>query len=141
MSHVKTPSPYAAIRFTLGRASSCKILLHLNTMKVLNKFLKNVTGNYVEGVVNGRTGSGPVRSTSCKTKHDTFKIASWNTGTMRGRSSEIVETITRRNVDLCCMQEVRWRGASARHNWKRLQIQVFLGWQQPRHKWRWCAPG
>ena len=34
---------------------------------------------------------------------------------MRGRSNEIVETITRRNIDLCCMQEVRWRGASARH--------------------------
>ena len=84
-------------------------------MKVLNKFLKNGTGNYVEGVVNGRTGSGPVRSTSCETPHDTFKIASWNIGTMRGRSSEIVETITRRNVDLCCVQEVRWRGASARH--------------------------
>ena len=48
---------------------------------------------------------------------------------------EIVETITGRNVDLCCVQEVRRRGASARHNWKRLQIQVFLGWQQPRHKW------
>ena len=84
-------------------------------MKVLNKFLKNGTGNYVEGVVNGRTGSGPVRSTSCETPHDTFKIASWNIGTMRGRSSEIVETITRRNVDLCCVQEVGWRGASARH--------------------------
>ena len=84
-------------------------------MKVLNKFLKNGTGNYVEGVVNGRTGSGPVRSTSCETPHDTFKIASWNVGTMRGRSSEIVETITRRNIDLCCVQEVRWRGASARH--------------------------
>ena len=63
-------------------------------MKVLNKFLKNGTGNYVECVVNGRTGSGPVRSTSCETPHDTFKIASWNIGTMRGRSSEIVETIT-----------------------------------------------
>ena len=84
-------------------------------MKVLNKFLKNGTGNYVEGVVNGRTGSGPVRLTSCETPHDTFKIASWNIGTMRGRSSEIVETITRRNIDLCCVQEVRWRGASARH--------------------------
>ena len=84
-------------------------------MKVLNKFLKNGTGNYVEGVVNGRTGSGPVRSTSCETTHNTFKIASWNIGTMRGRSSEIVETITRRNIDLCCVQEVRWRGASARH--------------------------
>ena len=84
-------------------------------MKVLNKFLKNGTGNYVEGVVNGRTGSGPVRSTSCETPHNTFKIASWNIGTMRGRSSEIVETITRRTIDLCCVQEVRWRGASARH--------------------------
>ena len=84
-------------------------------MKVLNKFLKNGTGNYVEGVVNGRTGSGPVRSTSCETPYDTFRIASWNIGTMRGRSSEIVETITRRNIDLCCVQEVRWRGASARH--------------------------
>ena len=84
-------------------------------MKVLYKFLKNGTGNYVEGVVNGRTGSGPVRSTSCETPHNTFKIASWNIGTMRGRSSEIVETITRRNIDLCCVQEVRWRGASARH--------------------------
>ena len=84
-------------------------------MKVLNKFLKNRTGNYVEGIVNGRTGSGPVRSTSCETPHDTLKIASWNIGTMRGRSSEIVETITRRNVDLCCVQEVRRRGASARY--------------------------
>ena len=84
-------------------------------MKVLNKFLKNGTGNYVECVVKGRTGRGPVRSTSCETPHNTFKIASWNIGTMRGRSSEIVETITRRNVDLCCVQEVRWRGASAIH--------------------------
>ena len=83
-------------------------------MKVLNKFLKNRTGNYVEGVVNGRTGSEPVRLTSCETPHDTLKIACC-IGTMRGRSSEIVETITRRNVDLCCVQEVRWRGASARY--------------------------
>ena len=33
---------------------------------------------------------------------------------MRDISSEIVETITRRNIDLCFAQEVRWRGASAR---------------------------
>ena len=84
-------------------------------MKVLNKFFKNGTGNYVEGVVNGRTGSRPVRLTSCETPQDTLKIASCYIGTMRGRSSEIVETITRRNVDLCCVQEVRRRGASARY--------------------------
>ena len=50
----------------------------------------------VEGVVNGRTGNGPIRSTSCEIPHDTFKIASWNIGTMQGRSIEIVEAITRR---------------------------------------------
>ena len=34
-------------------------------MKVLNKFLKNGTGNYAE--TDGRTGSGTVKSTSCET--------------------------------------------------------------------------
>ena len=85
-------------------------------MSVLSKFLENGTGNnLVEGVVNGRAGCGPARSASCETPQNTFRVASWNVGTMRGRSSEIVETITRRNIDLCCVQEVRWRGASARY--------------------------
>ena len=35
-------------------------------------------------------------------------------GTLRGRSSEVVETVSRRGIDLCCVQEVRWHGASAR---------------------------
>ena len=43
-----------------------------------------------------------------------FRLSSWNVGTMRGRSSEIVETLTRRSIDICCIQESRWRGASAR---------------------------
>ena len=43
-----------------------------------------------------------------------FRIVSLNVGTLRGRSSEVVETVSRRGVDLCCLQEVRWRGASAR---------------------------
>ena len=84
-------------------------------MSVLSKFLKSGTGNYVEGVANGRVGSGPTRSISCEIPQNTLKVASWNIGTMRGRSSEIVETIKRRNIDLSCVQEVRWRGASARY--------------------------
>ena len=35
-------------------------------------------------------------------------------GTLRRRSNEVVETISRRNIDICCLQETRWRGASAR---------------------------
>ena len=41
-----------------------------------------------------------------------FRIASLNVGTLRG--SEVVETVSRRGVDLCCLQEVQWHGASAR---------------------------
>ena len=33
---------------------------------------------------------------------------------MRGCAGQVVETMTRRKVDVCCVQEVRWRGASAR---------------------------
>ena len=35
-----------------------------------------------------------------------LRIASWNVGTMSGRSTEVMEAITRRNVDICSVQEV-----------------------------------
>ena len=73
MKSEKVEGPYAAIRFTLV----VKFYFNLNTMQVLNKFFwKNGTGNCVEGVVNGRTGSGPVRSKLCEISYNTFEIAS-----------------------------------------------------------------
>ena len=65
----------------------------------------NGTGTLSEVVVNGRAGVnvGPVRSISCEILQKRFKlrIASLNVGTMRGRASEIVETLARRKSDLC----------------------------------------
>ena len=43
-----------------------------------------------------------------------FTIASLNVGTLRGRSSEEVKTVSRGVMDLFCLQEVRWHGAFAR---------------------------
>ena len=43
-----------------------------------------------------------------------LRIASLNVGSMKGRSGEVVETLERRKVDICCVQETRWRGCSAR---------------------------
>ena len=43
-----------------------------------------------------------------------LRMASINVGTLRGRAGEIVEMLERRSVDVCCVQEVRWRGASVR---------------------------
>ena len=63
------------------------------------------------GLVVGRSDYYHAKSHFVRTS---FRIASWNVGTMRGRSGEIVETISRRGIDVCCLQETRWRGASAR---------------------------
>ena len=87
--------------------------------------------NNVESVVKGRARKrGLVRSSSCEIpRKSLFRIATLNVGTMRGRSSEVVETMSRRDIDLCCMQEVRWRGASAR----------FITGQDDRYKFFWVG--
>ena len=73
-------------------------------------------GNHqVEGVPNNRA------SVRCEhyqiisqLSHQNFRVCSWTVGTMRGRSNEVVDVISRHKVDICSLQEVRWRGASAR---------------------------
>ena len=54
-------------------------------------------------------GKGDRPSGKCK-----LRIGTVNVGTMSGRASEVVEMLTRRKVDVCCLQETRWRGGSAR---------------------------
>ena len=39
---------------------------------------------------------------------------SLNIGTMTGKSRELADTMTRRNIDIACIQETRWKGAKAR---------------------------
>ncbi len=46
---------------------------------------------------------------SCK--HSKWlRIGTLNIGTLKGKTSEVVETVTRRRIDLCCLQETRWKG-------------------------------
>ena len=78
----------------------------------------NGTGTLSEGVVNGTAGVNvrPVRSISCEILQKRFKlrIAFLNVGTMRGKASEIVETLARRRIDICAVQETRWTVCSTR---------------------------
>ena len=39
-----------------------------------------------------------------------IKVATWNVGTLTGRSGEVVRVLEKRRVDLCCLQETRWKG-------------------------------
>ena len=84
-------------------------------MTVLFKFLvRRVVKFPAHGRVGKSLGCGPTRSSNHETPHQMFRIASLNVDTLRNRSNEVVEMVSRRGVDLCCLQEVRWHGASAR---------------------------
>ena len=41
-------------------------------------------------------------------------FSTWNVGSMPGKWGEISETLKRRCVDICCVQEVKWKGQGAR---------------------------
>ncbi|RUS72507.1 hypothetical protein EGW08_019735 [Elysia chlorotica] len=43
-----------------------------------------------------------------------FRLGTLNVNTLRGRVCEVVETSSRRKVDICCIQETRYRGGGCR---------------------------
>jgi len=64
---------------------------------------------------------------------DWIKFATWNIGTMSGRSAEVAETLHRRKIDVRCVQETRWTGSGAR----------VMGKGMSRYKlfWQGCKDG
>jgi len=42
------------------------------------------------------------------------RLGTWNIGSISGRGTEVCEELRKRMVDVCCLQEVRWRGQGAR---------------------------
>ena len=84
-------------------------------MIVLSKFFVRRGVKFpAHGRVTKSLRCGPTRSSNHETPHQKmFRIASLNVGTLRGISSKVVETVSRRGVDLCCLQEVQWHGAYA----------------------------
>ena len=49
-----------------------------------------------------------------RSKSQDVRVATWNVSSMVGRSGEVVDALHRRKIDLCCAQETRWKGESAR---------------------------
>ena len=42
-------------------------------------------------------------------------MATLNIGTMTGRGKELADMMERRNVDILCLQETKWKGSKARN--------------------------
>ena len=45
---------------------------------------------------------------------DKLRLASWNVGTLTGKSIELVQALHRRKVSIACVQETKWVGVKAR---------------------------
>ena len=43
-----------------------------------------------------------------------IQVGTLNVNTLRRRVCEVVETLSRRKVDVCCIQEIRYRGGNCR---------------------------
>ncbi|KAK6742165.1 hypothetical protein RB195_009808 [Necator americanus] len=42
------------------------------------------------------------------------RLATLNVGTLTGRSRELAGSLRKRRVDICCVQETRWKGSKSR---------------------------
>ena len=43
------------------------------------------------------------------------RVSTLNIGTMTGRERELADMMERRNVDILCLQETKWKGSKARN--------------------------
>ena len=78
-------------------------------------------------------GSGHRGKTCERPTNFNFRAATWNVGTLKKRDSEVVETLSRRNVDLCGIQEHRWAGGLAAN-----QTRLLKG-RNTRYKFFWSG--
>ena len=51
-------------------------------------------------------------------------LDSWNVGSLTGKLRELVDTATRRRVNILCVQETKWKGQNA----KEVDNTCFMLW-------------
>ena len=50
-----------------------------------------------------------------KGRRSLISVGTLNIGTMTGRGTELADMMERRNVDILCLQETKWKGSKARN--------------------------
>ena len=83
-----------------------------------HRLVGSVSGLAARGC--GAAGSGPCGESSKCPK--SFRVGTLNVGTMKGKASEVVETLSRRRVDLCCLQETRWKMEGGKQIYSRPKV-------------------
>src|SRR5271163_3655277 len=62
----------------------------------------------------GGGGKKRIKERNKKKKNVSLRLGTLNVGSMTGRSTEIVDMLVKRRVDICCVQETRWKGGKAK---------------------------
>ena len=55
-----------------------------------------------------------------------MKVATLNIGTLTGKSKEIADMMTRKRIDILCLQDTRWTGGKSRGKARNLRDGVKL---------------
>ena len=74
-------------------------------------------------------GQGAQRISRFKSECHGIRFGTLNVGSLCGRKTEVCEELRKRKVDVCCTQEVRWKGQGAR----------FVGTLGRRYKLWWLG--
>ena len=102
-----------------GRASGVKLAIKLSIMMKTNlpmalstrqERVLRIPGVSVHGVTVQGTVDGQV---TCNQMG--WRFGTWNVGSLIGRSLEVVDELWRRRVDVCALQETRWKGEAAKY--------------------------
>ncbi|CAK1587231.1 unnamed protein product [Parnassius mnemosyne] len=51
-----------------------------------------------------------------------LRIATWNIGSLTGRSQELSNILHARNINICCIQELKWKGSKSRDIGRNYQL-------------------
>ncbi len=84
------------------------------------------TAGSVSGLADSRVREAGSGHSGKSSEHPTkFRVATWNVGTLKKRGCEVVETLTRRRVDICGVQEHRWAGSTSTNQTRQIKDSIF----------------
>ena len=92
------------------------------------------TAGSVSGLADSRVPEAGSGHRGKSSEHpEKFRVATWNVGTLKKRQCEVVETLTRRRVDLCSVSEHRWAGGLTAN-----QARILMS-KDSKYKFFWCG--
>jgi exonuclease III len=91
-------------------------------LSIRQKRVRRISGVPVHGVAVQGAMDGPATCNQLG-----WRFGTWNAGSLSGRSGEVVDELWRRRVDVCAVQETRWKGEAAK----------FVGAKGRRYKLWW----